>query len=141
MNYMRTWAETAEQFYDSLINEGYTLAEDQAKKLYELETQSTPEEVSEDELAAVSGGHDRDYATDGCAATVEYGSDCWNTDGGCWLINIDYDHMPLKDKCPWCGFQTVYMSHEGVNVFYYTCRTCECEFISLPWKQTWDRIK
>ena len=38
---MRTWAETAEQFYDSLANEGYTLAEDQAKKLNELETQST----------------------------------------------------------------------------------------------------
>lgn len=71
MNYMRTWAETAEQFYDSLINEGYTLAEDQAKKLYELETQSTPEEVSEDELSTISGGYDRDYATEGCAATVE----------------------------------------------------------------------
>ena len=35
------------------------------------------EELSEDELAAVSGcATSRDYATDGCAATVEWGSDC-----------------------------------------------------------------
>ena len=54
--------------------------------------------VSADELDTMSGGSEgsgcsscqaRTYA-DGCAATVEKGSYCWGTDGGCVLMNVKY---------------------------------------------------
>ena len=56
--------------------------------------------VSPDELEAMSGGETvqvgcdaiqyRSRSAQGCAATVEEGSDCWGVDGGCELINICY---------------------------------------------------
>lgn len=131
-------AENAGQFYELLKEEGYTLEEETAKRLFEQEKRAANEEVSEEELAVVSGG--RDYATEGCAATVEYGSSCWGTDSGCFVANIEYAHAPGKELCPVCGKQTTYMSHEGVNVFYYTCRSCGSEFIDLPWRDTWLKI-
>ena len=98
------------------------------------------QDMSEQELDSVSGGifDERDYAADGCAASVEYGSDCWGTDGGCHVVHIQYSHPPVKEKCWECGKQTVYMSFEGVNVYYYTCRTCGAKYIQFnrnPWKR------
>lgn len=95
--------------------------------------------VSEAELDSVNGGifSERDYAKDGCAATVEYGSDCWGTDGGCKVVNIQYDHPPVKQKCDVCGKQTVYKHDLGINVFNYTCRNCGARYIQnagMPWK-------
>ena len=57
-------------------------------------------ELSLEELEDVAGG--RNWWTEGCAATVEPGSDCWGTDGGCYAINLDYEWMP-NEKCPRCG--------------------------------------
>ena len=52
------------------------------------------EELSPDELEAVSGGASaRDYIRSGCAATVEPGSDCWGVDGGCVLVHYEYEHI------------------------------------------------
>ena len=49
------------------------------------------QELSLDELDDVAGGAtERDWWTSGCAATVEPGSDCWGTDGGCSTCNIKY---------------------------------------------------
>ena len=57
-------------------------------------------ELSMDELDAVSGGvTTRNWQTDGCAATVEAGSDCWGTDGGCLAINISYTGVSESDRC------------------------------------------
>lgn len=43
------------------------------------------EALSLDEMEAVAGGaEDRDWLADGCAATVEPGSNCWGTDG--WVL-------------------------------------------------------
>ena len=39
---------------------------------------------------------------EGCAATVEEGSDCWGTDGGCDLCNIEYTNLPTR-ICYQCG--------------------------------------
>ena len=141
MNDLIKKAENAEQFCELLKEEGYTLEEEHAKKLFEHAGENDQEEVSEDELFAVDGGMTRDYAKEGCAASVRYGSDCWGTDGGCWVINIDYAHMPLKERCPSCGKQTIYLSHEGVDVYYYKCRSCRSEFISLPWKEEWEKVR
>ena len=56
---------------------------------HELEAMHDQEDkdLSLDELDAVAGGaKHRDWLEDGCAATVEPGSDCWGTDGGCLCI-------------------------------------------------------
>lgn len=127
-------AADADSFKEMMREEGVELNPEQAKEMFDY--YSDGRMLSEEELNAVSGGHDRDYATEGCAATVEYGSSCWGTDGGCTLVNIDYDHMPESTSCPVCGKQTVYMSHEGVNVFYHKCRNCGAEFFEImgsPW--------
>ena len=76
-------------------------AEDAAKLWEEIERKrdSDGKELSPDELDAVSGGG-RNWLFDGCAATVEEGSDCWGTDGGCFLHNISYDYFNASLKCP-----------------------------------------
>jgi hypothetical protein len=56
--------------------------------------------LSTDELDAVSGGvTTRDWQSEGCAATVEAGSDCWGTDGGCRVCNISYFGVSESDRC------------------------------------------
>ena len=80
------------------------------------------EEVSLDELDAVGGGDaiwERSYYMEGCAATVEFGSSCWGTDGGCSFVNIEYLGGPVNVKCS-CGhymykdtIQLVCDTHEG----------------------------
>ena len=57
-------------------------------------------ELSPDELEDVAGG--RDWMAEGCAATVETNSDCWGTDGGCSVSNIEYTNLPTK-SCSKCG--------------------------------------
>ena len=59
-------------------------------------------ELSPDEMAAVAGGEDRDWLRDGCAATVEAGSDCYGTDM-CGLWPVIYEHRPTRHKCSVCG--------------------------------------
>ena len=49
------------------------------------------------ELDAVSGGADRDWAKEGCAATVEIGSWCWSNDH-CVAFDVTYDN--LWSTCP-----------------------------------------
>ena len=88
-------------------------------------------ELSLDELEAVSGG--RDWVTEGCAATVEWDSDCWGVDGGCLAIHYTYSREPTTDdRCPKCGAR-VYLEGEygvstgflqGYNWKEFICRNC-----------------
>ena len=108
----------------------------QAEKIWkELETlfEKEGKELSLDELEAVAGG--RDWLEKGCSATVEPDSDCWKTDGGCSLCNIEYTHMPCKDaRCPKCGGYVYYEGefyYPSNSLFYtgrlvkrYICRKC-----------------
>ena len=55
------------------------------------------EKLDLDELDSVSGGADRDWATQGCAATVEVGSWCWSNDH-CAIFDVTYDN--LWSTCP-----------------------------------------
>lgn len=85
-------------------------------------------ELSEDELAAIGGG--RDYATDGCAASVEPGSSCWGLDGGCAVIHYHYDNRPLrlyckKDGTPLYRFEC---PPEDLFAYKYRCRVCGTEY-------------
>lgn len=79
-----------------LTESGYTPSEEAVNNIRELinaETETKCRVLSTDELSAVSGGAtERDYATEGCAATVENGSHCFGTDGGCLIVNIDFIH-------------------------------------------------
>ena len=78
--------------------------------------------LSEDELMSVNAG--RDYVTEGCAATVEPGSDCWGTDGGCYAINLDYEWMP-NEKCPRCGSWACIVNHyDNQHKYRVLCRNC-----------------
>ena len=80
-------------------------------------------ELSLEELDAVAGGvKHRDWIEDGCAATVEPGSDCWRTDGGCTLCNIKYSKMPTVEwTCPTCG-KPCYEVSDSYYVTVYQCR-------------------
>lgn len=90
-------------------------------------------DLSTDELEAVSGGTDRDWATDGCAATVEPGSWC-GTNDNCVAIYVTYDHEPEKETCPECGSfmyiyhtNTVHAGSESKEFNYYRCPKCGYE--------------
>ena len=91
-------------------------------------------ELSLDELDAVAGGvKKRDWLKDGCAATVEYGSDCWRTDGGCTYINIKYSHEPHEwETCPECGGPVYYADQWGS-----ANKTCPKHG---TWHQSWYEV-
>ena len=82
-------------------------------------------ELSPDELDAVSGGKDRNWLTDGCAATVEAGSWC-DTDDACGYWDVTYDNYPLKHHCLQCGGQT-YCTYKGSYGTKYKCMVCGYE--------------
>ena len=85
--------------------------------------------LSLDELDAVSGGNTRDWATEGCAATVEPGSHCWSNDH-CMVSSEQYDNAPVNVNCPRCG--TFFFTREDRSnatsrrriPVYYICKNC-----------------
>ena len=83
-------------------------------------------ELSPDELDAVSGGYDRDYLKDGCAATVEPGSDCWGTDS-CGVLPVIYINNPTRNICPNCGRYLCRWKTEKTTwteTYFYQCPPC-----------------
>lgn len=82
-------AESSEEIQQILTNNEYEISDERLQTIPEAaKGDAEEEELSLDELSAVSGGVTAcDYATDGCVATVEYDSDCWGTDDGCIAIN------------------------------------------------------
>ena len=71
------------------------------------------EKLDLDELDSVSGGADRDWKRDGCAATCEENSWCWSNDKcEIWDVTYDnffvccpdgHDHVFVGDVCTRCG--------------------------------------
>lgn len=95
--------------------------------------------LSLDELDAVAGGGwIRYYHKDGCAATVEFGSDCWGEDGGCSIINNTYMSRPVDVKCT-CGrymFKDYIHVETGMGVL--SCPYCKRK-IEID-KAIWDAL-
>ncbi|MCR5004796.1 MAG: hypothetical protein K6A77_02710 [Clostridiales bacterium] len=94
----------------------------------EIQGRGKDRELDLDELDAVSGGADRDWLTDGCAASVEPGSFC-NTNDACWHFSVTYDHEPVEGPCPVCGgmmyyYKTEYATRPSDDVDYFKCRSC-----------------
>ena len=126
-------AASSPQELQRILNDaGEKIGPEDAAKLFEkLQNCGTAQELSPDELEAVSGGVDRDWLTDGCAATVEPGSDCWGTDYCVWLP-VTYEHKPVDSICPVCG---TYLYLAEVNygrtfsgeTYRYRCKTCGYE--------------
>ena len=70
------------------------------KKVYEelrRHRSKEAEKLDLEELDAVSGGFDRDWLSDGCAATCERSSWCSSNDW-CQIWDVTYDHF--WDTCP-----------------------------------------
>ena len=61
-------------------------------KEIEAHRSNKSEKLDLNELDAVSGGADRDWKKDGCAATCEWTSWCWSNDY-CAFFDVTYDNF------------------------------------------------
>lgn len=113
-------AQSAEEVAGLLKNVG--MDESKVGQIWnEISSHRAEKELSLDELEAVSGG-DRNAATEGCAATVEAGSQCVFTDL-CALVFSLYDVYPIEGTCAQCGGAPVYADEVRRNYF---CSRCGC---------------
>ena len=125
-------AQSAEEVMEIVRAAGDEITAEEAKQFFEnLQERKTDKTLSPDELEAVSGG--RDWVTEGCAATVEAGSNCWGTDGGCIVVHYTYFREPTtRDRCPMCGDRVYYEGKYGVSTGFlqgytwkeFLCRKC-----------------
>ena len=117
-------AQSVEEAAELLKADGQD--ETQAERLWqELEKRrgNAEQELSLAELEAVTGGASRDWATDGCAATVEPGSWCWTNDKCVWW-SVTYDHPPTSYKCSRCG-GWLYEGEKSDGVTPMICKNCD----------------
>lgn len=121
-------AQSAEEVTELAKADGQKITPEDAARIWEeIEARRKySRKLSLDELEAVSGGKDRDWPTDGCAATVEPGSHCGSNDA-CWRFDVTYDHMPEK-VCEKCGGY-MYAGNGVYSTNGYICKNC---------KQTWN---
>ena len=95
-------AKSAEEAAALLKAQGQEITAEDAAQLWQEITKRREQdstELSPDEMEAVSGGADRDWETDGCAATVEPGSHC-SSDDWCSIWDVTYSNMPFRtSKC------------------------------------------
>ena len=114
-------AQSAGQVMEIIKKSGQEITAEDADHLFqEISRLKECSEFSDDELEAVSGGVDRDWQNDGCAATVEPDSWCWSDDA-CAICDVVYENNP-KSICPKCG---AYMMKVIDGVYAkYTCTKC-----------------
>lgn len=123
-------AASAEEIMEIMKAAGEEITAEEAAQLFEkAQAKKTGKELSLDEMEAVSGGADRNWVTDGCAATVEYGSRCRSNDR-CIYFDVTYDFQPTSTLCPNCG-QNMYLqntiNHSSTEFEeQYRCKFCGC---------------
>ena len=126
-------AASAEEVMEIMKAAGEEITAEEAERFYEkVQDKKTDRELSLDELEAVAGGEDRDWLRDGCAATVEAGSDCYGTDM-CGLWPVTYEHRPTRHKCSVCGGILYSNGSTGggffeEEVYHYKCASCGAQF-------------
>ena len=121
-------AESAEEAAGLVKSDGQEITPEDAARLWaEIEKlrDQNGKALSMDELEAVSGGADRDWTTDGCAATVEPHSWCDSNDGCIWN-EVTYDNEPIA-LCDNCGQSYVYEAYYGAQYTYWKCPRCGFE--------------
>jgi hypothetical protein len=139
-----TNAKTREEAAALLKAEGIEDAPEE--KIWEQVQQlrvSEAQELSLDELDDVAGGAtERDWWTSGCAATVEPGSDCWGTDGGCEYCNIAYYNLP-KYTCPRCNCFSAKKPYNAFGTWRIECKYCgdyETSIAELQASGLWSKF-
>ena len=126
-------AGSAEEVIE-IVSAAYgSISLEEAEHLYAVAQESKKHRgLSLDEMEAVSGGADRNWLKDGCAATVEAGSWCLSNDS-CHIWSVTYTNEPSADAvCPRCNTKTMYISSryseptmKGIETYYtYTCKIC-----------------
>ena len=80
-----------------ILKERSEINAEQVWKEIENHRSNKSDKLDLDELDAVSGGFDRDWLKDGCAATCERSSWCSSNDW-CQIWDVTYDHF--WDVCP-----------------------------------------
>lgn len=125
-------AASAEEVMEIVRAAGEEITAEEAASFFKaVQERKADKELALDELEAVSGG--RDWVTEGCAATVEWDSDCWGVDGGCLAIHYTYSREPTTDdRCPKCGARVYLEGKYGVSTGFlqgytwkeFICRNC-----------------
>jgi len=123
-------AASAEEIMELVRATGEEITPEEAAKLFEkAQAQKADRSLSLDELEAVSGGADRNWVTDGCAATVEYGSWCDSNDK-CIVWDVTYEFQPTGHLCPNCGknmyLQDTILLRNNQYEEQYRCKYCGC---------------
>jgi hypothetical protein len=123
-------AADVEEVRAILVEGGVEVSAEEAEELlrHAKEIYSDGMFLSADELEAVAGGEDRDFLTQGYAATVELGSSCWSSDGGCWVMDVSYSNLS-DAHCPNCGKLSGFYDKEEALFdhnyrIYYHCHYC-----------------
>ena len=126
-------AASAEEVMEIVRAAGEEITAEEAASFFKaVQERKADKELSLDELEAVAGGEDRDWLRDGCAATVEAGSDCYGTDM-CGLFPVTYEHRPTRHKCSVCGGILYSNGSTGggffeEEVYHYKCASCGAPF-------------
>ena len=126
-------AASAEEVMEIVRAAGEEITAEEAASFFKaVQERKADKELSLDELEAVAGGEDRDWLRDGCAATVEAGSDCYGTDM-CGLWPVIYEHRPTRHKCSVCGGILYSNGSTGggffeEEVYHYKCASCGAQF-------------
>jgi hypothetical protein len=126
-------AASAEEVMEIVRAAGEEITAEEAASFFKaVQERKADKELSLDELEAVAGGEDRDWLRDGCAATVEAGSDCYGTDM-CGLWPVTYEHRPTRHKCSVCGGILYSNGSTGggffeEEVYHYKCASCGAQF-------------
>ena len=125
-------AASAEEVMEIVRAAGEEITAEEAASFFKaVQERKADKELALDELESVSGG--RDWVTEGCAATVEWDSDCWGVDGGCLAIHYTYSREPTTDdRCPKCGARVYLEGKYGVSTGFlqgynwkeFICRKC-----------------
>ncbi len=104
--------------------DGQEMIEPEQRRLWKelkAKNEQADKELSVEELEAVSGGADRDWSTDGCAATVEAGSWCGSNDS-CYIWDVTYSNMPSM-TCLICNGAMSFIEYNGREDIYQ-CTKC-----------------
>ena len=125
-------AQSAEEVAALVKADGQEITAEDAGHLWEEIKKCREQDgrqLSLDELESVSGGADRNWVTDGCAATVNYGSWCGSNDR-CIVWDVTYDFEPTSTLCPNCG-KNMYLQNtiKHSSTEYeeqYRCKFCGC---------------
>lgn len=128
-------AKGAEEMASVLEEAGQQATEKEIERLaaeVQYASEHDGEQLSLNELDAVSGGSSRNYTKDGCVATVEYNSDCWGEDGGCIAVHYSYAGKPVNVRCPKCGDRYMFKSHyiqygDQEKIGVLACPYCKTE--------------